>query len=125
MLAQCDLMGFIPITDARRARAFYIDKLKLQFVSDDQFALVVRANGNDIRLTHMKAVAPAPYTICGWKVSDIEAAAKELISAGVVFEKYPFVEDPSGIWTAPGGARIAWFKDPDGNVLSISNHPKH
>lgn len=124
MLAQCDLMGFIPITDAARARAFYVDKLKLQFISDDQFALVVRANGNDIRLAHMKAVTPAPYTICGWKVLDIETAAKELTEAGVSFEKYPFVEDPSGIWTAPGGARVAWFKDPDGNILSISQHPQ-
>ncbi|MBS1798267.1 MAG: VOC family protein [Acidobacteria bacterium] len=123
MLAQCDLMGFIPITDAKRARAFYIDKLRLQFVSDDQFALVVRANGNDIRLAHMKTVTPAPYTICGWKVPDIETAAKTLTTSGVSFEKYPFVEDPSGIWTAPGGARIAWFKDPDGNILSISQHP--
>jgi catechol 2,3-dioxygenase-like lactoylglutathione lyase family enzyme len=123
MLAECDLMGFVPITNSDRARAFYVDKLKLQFVSDDPFALVVRANGNDIRLTHMEAVTPAPHTICGWKVADIEIAANELIAAGVLFEKYPFVKDPSGIWSAPGGARIAWFKDPDGNVLSISQHP--
>jgi predicted enzyme related to lactoylglutathione lyase len=123
MLAQCDLMGFIPITNSDRARVFYIDKLKLQFASNDPFALVVRANGNDIRLTHMEAFTPAPYTVCGWKVADIDAAARELTAAGISFEKYPFVEDPSGIWTAPGGARIAWFKDPDGNVLSISQHP--
>jgi len=124
MLAQCDLMGFVPITNSDRARAFYVDKLKLQFVSDDPFALVVRANGNDIRLTHMEAVTPVPYTICGWKVADIETTANELIAAGVSFEKYPFVKDPSGIWNAPGGARIAWFKDPDGNILSISQHPE-
>jgi len=123
MLSECDLMGFVPTTNADRARAFYVDTLKLQFVSNDRFALVVRANGNDIRCTHMESFTPAPYTICGWKVPDIEAAASELTAAGVVFEKYPFVEDPSGIWTAPGGARIAWFKDPDGNILSISQHP--
>jgi catechol 2,3-dioxygenase-like lactoylglutathione lyase family enzyme len=117
-------MGFVPTTNADRARAFYVDTLKLQFVSDDPFALVVRANGNDIRLAHMEAFTPVPYTICGWKVPDIEAAASKLTQAGVVFEKYPFVEDPSGIWTAPGGARIAWFKDPDGNILSISQHPE-
>ena len=122
MLAQCDLMGFIPITNSDRAHDFYVGKLKLQFISDDQFALVVRTNGNDIRLTHMETVTPAPYTICGWKVPDIEAAAKDLTAAGVSLEKYPFVKDPSGIWTAPGGAKIAWFKDPDGNLLSISQH---
>jgi len=116
-------MGFVPITNADRARAFYVDTLKLQFISNDQFALVVRANGNDIRCTHVGTFTPAPYTICGWKVTDINTTASELIAAGVVFEKYPFVEDPSGIWTAPGGARIGWFKDPEGNILSISQHP--
>lgn len=123
MLAQCDLIGFIPSTNAARARAFYVDILKLKFVSDDQFALVVQANGNDIRITHMDNFTPAPFTICGWKVSNIRKAVEELIAAGVEFEKYPFVQDPTGIWSAPGGAHIAWFKDPDGNVLSISQHP--
>ena len=123
MLSQCDLMGFIPITNADRARTFYVDTLKLQFISNDQFALVVRANENDIRCTYVGTFTPAPYTICGWKVTDINTVASELIAAGVVFEKYPFVEDPSGIWTSPAGARIGWFKDPDGNILSISQHP--
>lgn len=125
MLSSCELMGFVPITDVTRARAFYVDTLGLEFVSDDRFATVVRTTGNDIRLAHMTSFAAAPYTICGWKVSDIRALAAQLVSAGVVFEKYPFVEDPTGIWTAPGGAMIAWFKDPDGNVLSISQHPKN
>ena len=123
MLSDCDLMGFIPTTDAGRARAFYVDKLKLQFIADDHFALVVRANGNDIRIARVETLTPAPYTICGWKVPNIEAAAGELAAAGVIFEKYPFVNDPTGVWTAPGGARVAWFKDPDGNILSISQHP--
>ena len=123
MLSTCDIVGFIPSTNPARARAFYVETLKLSFVSDDKFALVVRANGNDIRITHMDAFTPAPYTIAGWKVTDIEAAVKELSAAGIAFEKYPFVQDPSGIWNAPGGARIAWFKDPDGNVLSLSQHP--
>jgi catechol 2,3-dioxygenase-like lactoylglutathione lyase family enzyme len=123
MLASCDLVGFIPSTNPARARAFYVDTLKLKFISDDQFALVVRSNGSDIRVTHLESFTPFPFTICGWKVPDIEQAHKELSAAGVVFEKYPFVPDPSGIWTAPGGTRIAWFKDPDGNILSISQHP--
>jgi predicted enzyme related to lactoylglutathione lyase len=124
MLAQCDLIGFIPTTNGDRARAFYIDTLKLDFIADDKFAIVVRANSNDIRIVRMESFAPAPYTICGWKVPDIEAAARELKAAGVVFEKYSFLQqDASGIWSAPGGAKVAWFKDPDGNVLSISQHP--
>jgi len=124
MLSTCQLMGFIPITSAARARAFYVDTLKLAFINEDQFAVVVRTNGNDIRLSLVGSFTPQPWTICGWKVPDIDAAAAELTRAGVVFEKYPFVKDPSGIWDAPGGARIAWFKDLDGNVLSISQHPQ-
>src|SRR5215469_2005146 len=123
VLEQCNLVGFIPTVDGERARAFYVDKLKLQFISDDQFALVVRANRNNIRIAKVDAYNPLPFTILGWEVSDVEQTAKELSAAGVVFEKYPWVPDPSGIWTAPGGAKVAWFKDPDGNVLSISQHP--
>jgi catechol 2,3-dioxygenase-like lactoylglutathione lyase family enzyme len=125
MLAQCDLIGFIPTTDATRARAFYVDTLKLDFIYDDNFAVVVRAGGNNIRIARMdkSSFTPALFTILGWEVPDIDAAHKELVASGVTFEKYPFVKDPSGIWSAPGGAKVAWFKDPDGNVLSISQHP--
>ena len=123
MLSRCDLIGFIPTTNADRARAFYVDTLKLDFVSDDQFAIVVRANGNDIRIARMDKFTPASFTILGWEVPDIEQAVKELSASGVIFEKYPFVKDPSGIWSSPSGARVAWFKDPDNNVLSISQLP--
>jgi catechol 2,3-dioxygenase-like lactoylglutathione lyase family enzyme len=123
MLSQCDLVGFIPTTSPDRARAFYVDTLKLDFISQDQFAIVVRANGNDIRIARVEKHTPAPFTILGWKVPDIEQAVKALSASGVVFEKYPFVQDPSGIWASPGGAKVAWFKDPDNNVLSISQHP--
>lgn len=124
MLAQCDLIGFIPTNNAERARAFYVGTLKLDFIADDRFAIVVRANGNDIRIVRMESFTPAPYTICGWKVPDIDAAARELTASGVIFEKYSFLQqDTAGIWSAPGGAKVAWFKDPDGNLLSISQHP--
>jgi len=124
MLAACDIMGFIPTVDAARARRFYIDTLRLDFVSQDEFALVVRANGIDIRITSMDAFNPAPYTILGWKVPDIEAAMQQLSASGVVFERYPFLQqDIAGIWTAPGGTKVAWFKDLDHNVLSISQPP--
>ncbi len=123
MLNQCTLIGFIPTVDAIRARRFYIDILGLTFVSQDDFALVVRANGIDIRITSMDAFNPAHFTILGWKVPDIQTAVQQLSRAGVIFEHYPFLQqDISEIWTAPSGAKVAWFKDPDGNVLSISQH---
>jgi catechol 2,3-dioxygenase-like lactoylglutathione lyase family enzyme len=124
MLPQAELMGFIPTIDADRARKFYVDTLGLTFVSDDQFAIVIRSNTTDIRISRMEAFNPAPYTVLGWKVPSIAAAAQQLTAAGVTFERYPFLEqDANGIWAAPdGAAKVAWFKDPDGNILSISEH---
>ena len=124
MLAQAELLAFIPTVDAERARRFYVDTLGLTFVSDDQFAIVIRSNTTDIRIARMEAFNPAPYTILGWKVPNIVAAAQQLAAAGITFEHYPFLEqDSAGIWSAPdGAAKVAWFKDPDGNVLSISQH---
>lgn len=123
MLANCDIIGFIPTLNPDRARAFYVDVLKLKFVGEDHFALVVRANHSNIRIAKVESFTPMPFTILGWEVTNIERAVKDLTASGVVFEKYPFVKDPSGIWSAPGGAKVGWFKDPDGNVLSISQHP--
>jgi catechol 2,3-dioxygenase-like lactoylglutathione lyase family enzyme len=126
MLAQSELMGFIPTIDAERARRFYVDTLGLAFVSDDPFAITVRSYDIDIRISRIEAFNPSPHTILGWKVPDIEAMAKQFSAAGILFERYPFLEqDANGIWTAPGGAaKVAWFKDPDGNVLSISQHAR-
>jgi len=123
MLAAGKLVGFVPTKDSKRSRAFYEGKLGLQFVSDDQFALVMKAGENMVRIARGADFVPAQYTVMGWEVTDIEAVVKWLNGRGVTFEKYPFVEDQElGIWTAPGGARVAWFKDPDGNVLSLSQH---
>jgi catechol 2,3-dioxygenase-like lactoylglutathione lyase family enzyme len=123
MLSSGQLVGFVPTRDSNRARAFYEGKLGLQFVSDDQFALVMKAGENMIRIAKGASFVPAQYTVLGWEVMDIEAEVKWLNQRGVTFEKYPFVEDKEfGIWTAPGGAKVAWFKDPDGNLLSLSQH---
>lgn len=124
MLAQAQLIGFIPTVDAERARRFYVDTLGLTFVSDDPFAITIRSNNIDIRISRIEAYSPSPHTILGWKVHDIETTARQFTTAGVAFERYPFLEqDTYGIWNAPDGtARVAWFKDPDGNVLSISQH---
>ncbi len=124
MLTHLEPISFIPTLDTERAHLFYVDTLGLVFLSEDPFALVVRANGLDLRIVRMDSFSPAPYTIFGWKVPSIDEAVRNLASIGIVFERYPFLEqDANGIWSAPGeSARVAWFKDPDGNVLSLSQH---
>jgi len=123
MLSASKLIGFVPTRDSTRAREFYEGKLGFQFVSDDPFALVMRAGKNLIRIAKVKDFTPAQYTVLGWEVENIEVIVKWLQERGVVFEKYPFVQDQTlGIWTAPNGDEVAWFKDPDGNVLSVSRH---
>jgi catechol 2,3-dioxygenase-like lactoylglutathione lyase family enzyme len=118
------LVAFLPAADYGRARSFYVDQLGCEFISQDQFALVLRSGGNMVRITKIDNFKPGPHTVLGWEVSDIERAVAELVGKGIAFEKYPWVQDDSGrgIWTAPGGDRVAWFKDPDGNVLSLSQH---
>ena len=123
MLATMDLIGFIPTTDATRAHTFYEKVLGLHFVSDDDFVVVFNANGNTIRVVKVHQFVPAPYTILGWEVPDIEKEVAELQEKGVQFERYGFFkQDELGIWTSPSGSRVAWFKDPDGNTLSVSEH---
>ena len=124
MLASSKIVGFVPTKDSNKARDFYEGKLGFQFVTEDQFALVVKAGENRIRIAKGADFTPARYTVLGWEVQDIKAVVTWLNKRGVVFEKYPFVQDQDlGIWTAPGGSKVAWFKDPDGNVLSVSQHP--
>ena len=123
MLTAGKLVGFLTTTDYGKARAFYEGKLGFEFVSLDQFALAMRAGGNIIRLSKSETFKPAQGTVLGWEVDDVRAAVLWLSNQGVVTEKYPFVADQElGIWTAPSGDQVAWFKDPDGNVLSISRH---
>lgn len=117
------MVGFVPTKDYEKARAFYEGKLGMEFVSLDQFALVMRAGANMIRIVKMPNYTPLQGTILGWAVPDAMAAAAWLKSRGVELEKYPFVKDQeTGIWEAPGGSKVGWFKDPDGNILSISEH---
>ena len=123
MLASAKLVGFIPTKDYDAARAFYEGKLEFQFVSLDQFALVMRAGEHMIRIVRMPNFTPLQATILGWEVQDAVAVVKWLQSRGVSTEKYPWVPDKElGIWNPPGGGKVAWFKDPDGNVLSVSQH---
>ncbi len=115
-------MGFIPTKDFDRANAFYATKLNLRLVSKDQFALVFESGGTTIRVVKVDDFVPYKFTILGWQVNDVKMRVASLSERGIVFERYPWMEqDALGIWTAPGGTRVAWFKDPDGNVLSISS----
>jgi catechol 2,3-dioxygenase-like lactoylglutathione lyase family enzyme len=110
MLASSKVIGFVPTKDSSKARAFYEDKLGFQFISDDMFALVMRAGETMIRIAKTKDFTPAPYTVLGWEVSSIEEVVAWLQKRGVEFEKYPFVQDKElGIWTAPTGDKVAWF----------------
>lgn len=120
MLGACDLVAFAATTDAVRARSFYESTLGLRCVSEDAFALVFDAGGTELRLTKVPEFRPQPFTVLGWSAREIEVEADELAARGVVFQRYPGMEqDARGIWTSPAGARIAWFLDPDGNVLSL------
>jgi catechol 2,3-dioxygenase-like lactoylglutathione lyase family enzyme len=123
ILGGSKVVAFAPVTDAALARAFYEDVLGLRLVEDQKpFALVFDANGTMLRVTLVGKLTPQPFTVLGWEVEQIETTVERLVSAGVEFLRFPGLNDgdPLGIWTAPGGARIAWFKDPDGNVLSLT-----
>ncbi len=116
-------IAFLATTDAERARLFYAGVLGVRLVSDDQFALVFDLAGTTLRLVRVEAFTPQPFTVLGWQVADLDAAIRGLTRAGVAFERFDGLEqDELGAWAAPGGSRIAWFKDPDGNLLSISQH---
>jgi catechol 2,3-dioxygenase-like lactoylglutathione lyase family enzyme len=118
-----NVVTFLVTTNAQRAIEFYRERLGFHLIKDDGFALVFDANGTMLRITPMKQFTPAPYTVLGWQVDNIEKAVAELAGVGVKTELFPGLQqEPDGIWEAPDGDKVAWFKDPDGNVLSVSQH---
>jgi len=126
ILGGSKLVAFAPTTNPGKALAFYQGVLGLRLVADEApFALVFDANGTMLRVTTVHELHPDPFTVLGWRVENIEETVERLVAAGVVFLRYPGMNenDPHGIWNAPGGARIAWFNDPDGNVLSLTEFP--
>jgi catechol 2,3-dioxygenase-like lactoylglutathione lyase family enzyme len=123
MLGSTSIVAFVPTKDSEKARAFYEGVLGLRFVKDDGFAVVLDANGIMIRVAKVPQFTPAQFTILGWQVKDIEKVAQGLQKNGVRCEIFGFFkQDELGIWTAPTGDKVAWFKDPDGNILSVSEH---
>jgi catechol 2,3-dioxygenase-like lactoylglutathione lyase family enzyme len=104
-----------------QSRAFYQDTLDLKFISDQPYALVFDTGGIMMRVQKVEQVVPPPYTVLGWEVENIDQSVTELTARGVVFEQFPFLtQDESAIWTTPENAKVAWFKDPDGNMVSIT-----
>ena len=121
MLRTSPLVGFVATANAEQARAFYAGVLGLELLEDSAFALVFGAAGTVIRVQKVERVTVAPYTALGWEVADIARAVGELASRGVLFERYPWMpQDEAGVWRTPDGAGVAWFKDPDGNTLSLT-----
>jgi catechol 2,3-dioxygenase-like lactoylglutathione lyase family enzyme len=126
MLGKYNIIAFVSIVDVPRAREFYRDTLGLRLVMEEPpFALVFEANGIMLRLGMAKELPPAHGTVLGWQVPDIAETDKDLGRAGVRFERFAGMnQDELGIWASPSGAKVAWFKDPDGNILSVSEHPE-
>jgi catechol 2,3-dioxygenase-like lactoylglutathione lyase family enzyme len=121
ILGSQELVAFVATRDPSRAKKFYRDILGLPLVSEDEFALVFDAAGTMLRVTRVQEVAAAKYTVLGWRVRDIVQTAKDLQKVHASLERYPAMQqDELGIWNSPSGARVAWFKDPDGNTLSIT-----
>ena len=121
MLKQAKVVSFIATRKPAEARAFYRDVLRLPMRSEDRFATVFEMKEGTLRVTPVEALVPAPFTVLGWEVGNIGETVKVLGEFGVACEKFPGLEqDRQGIWTAPNGAKVAWFKDPDGNILSVT-----
>ena len=121
MLGSSDVIAFVGATDLGRARAFYEQVLGLPMTGQNDFACVFDANGTMIRVTAVPEVARGGYTVLGWRVADIAAAVRDLSAKGVVLLRYDGMDqDDSGVWTTPGGEQVAWFADPDGNILSLT-----
>ena len=121
MLESSDLVAFVAAADLRRARVFYEQKLGLRVLEHNDFACVLDAHGTMLRVTAVPEVARGGYTVLGWRVTDIVAVVRDLGARGVTFLRYAGMsQDEHGIWTAPSGAQVAWFADPDGNTLSLT-----
>ena len=115
-------VAFIYVGERDRAIAFYCDTLGLSLRSSDPFGDFLQSGPALVRMTVMADLKAGPHPVLGWDVADIQAAAEALRDRGFAFTIYEGMgQDSLGIWTAPDGkAKVAWFADPDGNVLSLS-----
>ena len=115
-------MAFVPTLDLEQALLFDVGTLGLTLEQDSPYALGVRSGGTRLRVTRVEALTPDPFTVLGWVVDDISAAVSQLRSRGVEFAVYGRYGAgfENAVWTAPGGAQVAGFDDPDGNTLSLT-----
>ena len=121
MLHSASLVAFVATAQAEAARHFYESVLGLSLLEDSPFALVFDSDGTTLRVQKVEQVTPAPYTALGWQVTDIEASVRSLRTKGAVLQRYEGLsQDALGIWKSPSGAKVAWFRDPDGNTLSLT-----
>lgn len=119
------IIAFVATSNPKRAKKFYTETLGLHLVSEDAFALVFDAGGTMLRVVTVQEVQPAGYTVLGWIVPNIGRSISDLRQRGVKFQRYEFMDqDEEGIWVSPSGASIAWFLDPDGNTLSLTEFPR-
>ena len=122
MLSNHRIKAFVSTVQPDVAREFYEKKLGLNLLSQDNYGMEFEANEAHIRLSVVDKFTPQPFTVLGWDTDDIVSTIRNLTANGIIFERYNFIEqDENCIWTAPGGTRVAWFKDPDGNLLSVSD----
>jgi catechol 2,3-dioxygenase-like lactoylglutathione lyase family enzyme len=121
MLADCGIIAFIATAHPQQAKMFYSEVLGLRLMEDTPFALVFDANGTMLRIQKVETLSKGGYTVLGWHVGDINEAVERLRKRGIVFERYlGLLQDEQGIWNTPDGNKIAWFTDPDGNTLSLT-----
>ena len=121
MLTDKKLKAFVPTIMPEKAKSFYREILGLELLSEDEYALEFNANGVLLRVITVPALKPQEFTVLGWNVNDISSLIQSMNKMGVFCEKYSFLkQDILGVWTSPGGSKVAWFKDPDGNVLSLT-----
>lgn len=124
MLADCPPTAFLTAPDAKPALAFYRDTLGLPLIHQDNFALVFEAHGLQLRISIFPDFHPQPFTVLGWQVEDAISVSGKLKQAGITFERFPgLTQDEHDLWKSPAGACIGWFKDPFGNLLSITQPP--
>ena len=124
MLDNPIITAFLPTVKPKRSKQFYLDTLGLQLVSEDNFAIEFEGGGVFLRITTVEKFVPHPFTVLGFKIKDISSQVKRLITKGVEFKRYDSLgQDELGIWTSPGGAKVVWFEDPDGNLLSLTEYP--
>lgn len=121
MLNSSQLIAYIPTVRPEQSKNFFKDKLGLKLVEEDEFALVFDSNGVRLRIAKVEAFTPTRFTVLGWSVENIEQSITEFEENEVELEWFEGLDqDERGIFTFPDGDQVAWFKDPDGNILSIT-----